>query len=349
VKRPALLAIDGGGSKTDAVLMGRDGRVIAARRVASAGYHETGDQAFLDQIATAVTATCDEAGIDPTRTPVAEHGVFCLAGADLPVDDRRILRGLRTRGWVTEPVLRNDTFAVLRAGTDRSWGVGVVCGTGENCTGVGPDGRIFRFPAVGGISGDWGGGWDLGEEALWHAIRAQDGRGEPTSLRRAVPAHFGLRRPSQVMEALYLRRLPPERLPSLAPVVFAEAATGDRVARALVDRQADEIATMASVAIRRLRMAHLDPDVVLGGGIFRNGWEPFFTRIEVGVRATAPLARIVRLSAPPVLGAAMLGLDVLGAGRAAHARARATLTHERLSPDTAPRDMAPRTRRRKET
>ena len=336
-RRPALLGVDGGGSKTDAVLLGRDGRVLAARRVASGGYHETGDDAFLDQIATAVAAVCAEAGRDPGRLPVADLGVFCLAGADLPVDDRRILRGLRRRGWTSEPVLRNDTFAVLRAGTDRSWGVGVVCGTGTNCTGVAPDGRIFRFPAVGGISGDWGGGWDLGEAALWHAIRAQDGRGEATTLRQAVPAHFGMRRPSQVMEALYLRRLPEERLPGLAPIVFEEAHAGDDVARALVERQADEIATMASVAIRRLRMTGLDPHVVLGGGIFRNGWEPFFRRIEDGIRATAPAARVIRLTAPPVLGAAMLGLDVLGGGRAAHTRARAALTHDRLTADTARR------------
>jgi N-acetylglucosamine kinase-like BadF-type ATPase len=348
VRRAALLAVDSGGSKIDAVLMGRDGRVRAARRVASAGYAETGDGAFLDQIATAVAAVCREAGVDPDRTPVADIGVFCLAGADLPIDDRRILTGLRRRGWTTEPILRNDTFAVLRAGTDRNWGVGVVCGTGTNCTGVAPDGRIFRFPAVGGISGDWGGGWDLGEAALWHALRAEDGRGERTSLRGAVPAHFGMRRPRQVMEAFYLRSLPEDRLPALAPIVFQEAIAGDEVSRALVDRQADEITAMARVAIRRLRMTGLDPDVVLGGGIFRNGWEPFFARIDDGIRAVAPRARTVRLSAPPVLGAAMLGLDVLGAGRAAHTRARAALTHERLTAETAPRGAAPDDGRRKE-
>lgn len=347
MRRPALLGIDGGGSKTDAVLMGRDGCVLAARRVGSGTYHETGDDAFLDQIEGAVTAVRDELGMDSARTPVADLGVFCLAGADLPVDDRRILKGLRRRGWVADAVLRNDTFAVLRAGTDRSWGVGVVCGTGINCTGVAPDGRIFRFPAVGGISGDWGGGWDLGEAALWHAIRAQDGRGRKTSLRQAVPAHLGMRRPNQVMEALYLRTLPEDELPGLAPVVFREAVAGDPVARALVERQADEIALMAAVAIRRLRMIDLDPDVVLGGGIFRNEWEPFFARIEDGVASVAPQARIVRLGAPPVLGAAMLGLDVLGAGRTAHARARAALTHERLTSDTAPGTAAVG-RRRKE-
>ena len=52
----------------------------------------------------------------------------------------------------------NDTFAVLRAGTERGWGVAVVCGAGINCVGVSPDGRHARFPALGTITGDWGGG-----------------------------------------------------------------------------------------------------------------------------------------------------------------------------------------------
>jgi N-acetylglucosamine kinase-like BadF-type ATPase len=127
--------------------------------------------------------------------------------------------------------------------------------------------------------------------------------------------------------------------------VFAEARGGDEVARSLVDRQADEIATMASVAIRRLRMTSLDPDVVLGGGIFRNGWEPFFARIEEDLRSAAPGARVVRVTAPPVLGAAMLGLDVLGSGRAAHTRARGALTHDRLTTQTPARRPAPRKER----
>ena len=60
-------------------------------------------------------------------------------------------------------------------------------------------------------------------------------------------------------------------------------------------------------------------------------------RIDAGVRRTAPRAEMIILKAPPVVGAAMLGLDVLGSTRAAHARARASLTHERIAPHTAHR------------
>ena len=104
-------------------------------------------------------------------------------------------------------MLRNDTFAVLRAGTERTWGVGVVCGFGTNCSAVAPDGRTYRFPALGWIAGDWGGGSDIGEAALWHAVRSEDGRGRRTALASSVAAHFGFRRPRQVMPAMYFGRL----------------------------------------------------------------------------------------------------------------------------------------------
>jgi N-acetylglucosamine kinase-like BadF-type ATPase len=335
VKPAAILAVDGGGSKFDAVLLRRGGEVIAASRVPSRGWDRPGDHGFIDQVGEAVAAVCADAGIATNGRPVADIGVFCLAGADLPVDVRRISKALRVSGWAARDVVRNDTFAVLRAGTERDWGVAVVCGSGMNCTGVAPGGKILRFPALGEWSGDWGGGHDVGSAALFHAVRAQDGRGPATSLRRAVPEHFGLRRPSNVTEALYLGRIDGRRLSELPPVVFAEAGSGDTVARSIVAQQADEIVAMAATAIRRLRLSELEPDVVLGGGLFRSGDAGFFDRIDEGIRAAARRARIVRLTAPPVVGAAMLGLDEGGGDRAAHARARRALTHERFGAETA--------------
>ena len=180
------------------------------------------------------------------------------------------------------------------------------------------------------IAGDWGGGVDLGESAVWHAMRSQDGRGERTALERAVPAHFGLERPRDLMEAIYFGRLSESRAAELPPVVFAAAARGDAVARTIVERQADEIVTMASTAIRRLRMVRDDVHVVLGGGLFRNGDGAFVERITDGVRRVAPAATVMVLDSPPVVGAALLGLDRLGAAASAKRRVREQLTHAAL-------------------
>jgi N-acetylglucosamine kinase-like BadF-type ATPase len=335
VRRAALLAIDGGGSKVDAALINRNGTIVAAARVPNID-DGTDPFGYLDGVAAGAAEVALHAGMDPERSTLATLGVYCLAGADLPADDRRIQRWISKQGWTAEDVLHNDTFAVLRAGTDRTWGVGIVCGFGTNCSGVSPDGRTYRLPAVGPISGDWGGGSDIGGQALWHALRARDGRGPRTALASLVPEHFGMRRPRQVMEAMYFGRMDEERLAELAPLVFRTAADGDTVARSIVDRQADEIATMAGAAIRKLGMSRLDVHVVLGGGIFRNRLPAFHERIHEGVHRVCPSARITVLAAPPVVGAALLGLDRIGATKAAEARVRAALTHERLAGETRP-------------
>jgi N-acetylglucosamine kinase-like BadF-type ATPase len=322
-----VLAVDGGGSKIDAVVIDRNGTIEGSARVgpSNSDGHGTDD---LGAIVQAVEAACRDARLDIRHLPVANLGVFCMAGADLPADDRRILRSLEPRGWTTDTILRNDTFAVLRAGTNRTWGVGVVCGFGTNCSAVAPDGRTYRFPALGWIAGDWGGGADIGEAAIWHAVRSEDGRGERTSLASAVPAYFDLRRPKQVMEAMYFGRLSETRIAELPPLVFEAAAEGDAVARSIVDRQADEVVSMATAAIRHLRMTKLDVHVVLGGGIFRNTFSPFFERVDDGIHRSSPAATVSVLGAPPVVGAALIGLDRLGATRMAKDRLRAALTKD---------------------
>jgi N-acetylglucosamine kinase-like BadF-type ATPase len=263
---------------------------------------------------------------------VAALGVFCLAGADIPVDDRRIAADVEARGWARKTVVRNDTFAVLRAGTDRSWGVAVVCGTGMNCAGVGPDGRYVRFPSFGELSGDraHGGGW-LGRAALGAAIRARDGRGRRTLLEKLVPAHFEMSRPTAVMQAVYVGALGEHRLTELAPVVFHAALAGDDVARALIAEMTEEIVVTANAAIRRLHVARRDVRVVLGGGVLRAAGDQLIASITAGIHSVAPAAVVTRLTAPPVLGAALIGLDRLRASATARRRIRSSLTERRLT------------------
>ena len=87
---------------------------------------------------------------------------------------------MQAQGWAAQASVVNDTFAVLRAGLDQPagphWGVGVTVGAGINCVGVTPDGRTTRFLSLGPISGDWGGGGDLGQRG---APAGRPGRGRP--------------------------------------------------------------------------------------------------------------------------------------------------------------------------
>lgn len=181
----------------------------------------------VDTVGEAVARAFAEAGVDSVA-----HVSACLANADLPVEEEQLAAALHARAWGTSVEVRNDTFAILRAGIAEPRGVAVVCGAGINCVGMRTDGRTARFPALGRISGDWGGGWGLAEEALWYAARAEDGRGGPTALAHTLPAHFGLSSMYALIEALHLEHIEHDRRHELTPVLFATAAEGDEVARA---------------------------------------------------------------------------------------------------------------------
>lgn len=309
------IAVDGGGSKTDVLAITRSGEVLAQVRGGPSSPQALGAPGAARVIAELIAAAAGE-------REVSAVGVY-LSGLDMP--EEHVVFGAEFAAALaaalpgSRPQIRvdNDLFALLRAGTAEADAVAVVCGTGINCVGVRADGATVRYPALGAISGDWGGGAHLGEQALWHAARAADGRGPATVLQGGIPDAFGLQSLAEVIEALHFGRLGPARLAELSPVVFAAAEQGDAVASSLLDRQAEEIVLFAASALRRLDLLGREVPVVLGGGLIRARNPRLMAGIERGLAAAAPLARAVVVDRPPVLGAALLVLDGLGAADAA--------------------------------
>ncbi|MBV8462924.1 MAG: hypothetical protein JO368_06500, partial [Acidimicrobiales bacterium] len=165
---PAVLAFDGGSTKTDVVLVSPTGTVMGRARAGPSNHQLIGVESALEALEDAVTAVLEDAGLRGGHDrPVCPTGVYCLAGIDLSIDEEMMGAAIDAEGWTTRAIVRNDTFAVSRTGTTSPWGIGVVCGTGMNCAAVGPDGRTVRFPALSELSGDFapGGAW-LGVRAL---------------------------------------------------------------------------------------------------------------------------------------------------------------------------------------
>ncbi|WSF21817.1 ATPase [Streptomyces sp. NBC_01353] len=316
-----LLAIDAGNSKTDVAVVGTDGRVLGSARGGGFQPPVVGVEAAVDGLAEAVGRAWLEAG-GADSPPTFSHVSACLANADLAVEEQELEKALSARRWSRSIRVRNDTFAILRAGIDEPRGVAVVCGAGINCVGMVPDGRTARFPAIGKISGDWGGGSGLAEEALWFAARAEDGRGEPTALARELPAHFGLPSMYALIEALHLGRIAFERRHELTPVLFRTSAEGDAIARSLVHRLAEEVVALSTVALGRLGLLAEEVPVMLGGSVLAARHPELDARITELLALKAPKAVIGVVTAPPVLGAALFALDEWGDGLRAAARLR---------------------------
>jgi N-acetylglucosamine kinase-like BadF-type ATPase len=311
-----VVAVDGGNSKTDLALVRDDGAVIGLVRGGMSSPHHIG----LDGCVELLEGLVEQTGFRG-RPDLAS---VQMAGVDFPSEERALHDALAARAFAQRIAVGNDTFAVLRAGTERGWGVAVVCGAGINCVGVAPDGRHARFPALGAISGDWGGGYDVGLSALSAAARSEDGRGPTTRLEQAVPAYFDKRTPSELAEAIHLGEIPHRRLVELAPLVFDEAGT-DPVAAGLVDRLASEVVALAEVALRRLDLVDEPVEVLLGGGLFQRADGALVDAIRIGLSAIGPAITVRATAAPPIVGSALLGLDQLGANGEVQERVRREL------------------------
>jgi N-acetylglucosamine kinase-like BadF-type ATPase len=338
---PAVLAIDGGNSKTDVALVAEDGTLLASLRGPGASQEDYGVDGAMRILDGLVREVAAKAGI-PGDGLVARHTSACLAGCDLPVEEESLTAAVRAQGWSATAVAMNDTFAVLRAGlpappgqglheeadgSAAGWpGVAVTCGAGINCVAVAPDGRTFRYLALGELTGDWGGGWGLAQAIMWHAMRGSDGRGPATALGAGVATHFGLPAISDVAIAVHQGRLGEADLITMVPVLFRAAASGDPVARSLVARQATEVCVMAVTAMRQLGLPAAGTVIVLGGGLLQAG-DPLMSReVKDRFAVDAPGAILRVADIPPVAGAALIGLDHLGLRGAPTQRLRQSFT-----------------------
>jgi len=255
----------------------------------------------------------------------ADLAVLLIAGLDFPDEEAAYRAEAERSDWATDIVVGNDTYAVLRAGTERGWGIAVTCGSGMNCVGVGPDGRQVRFPSLGAVSGDvMDGAGAVGVAAASAAARSADGRGPKTELELLVPAHFGLATPVELARAVEAGGVPWRRLGELSPLVF-DAAASDVVAAEIVDRQAAEVVAFVRAAVTRLELIDEEVEVILGGSVLQSGNRRMLDAIEVGLREVGAELSMKVAQSRPIVGAVLTGLDRLGAGPDAYLRSREEL------------------------
>lgn len=316
-----VVAVDGGGSKTDAVLLNLKGELIAHARRGGSSPQVEGLAASVRTVDSVMTAVLE--GIDPSA--LVQTSLY-LSGLDLPQEIADYREAVKDKAWAgSNLLLDNDLFALLRAGSDAPNAVAIVVGTGMNAIGLRADGESYRFTALGGISGDWGGGGSLGSDVLWHAARAEDGRGPKTLLVGALLAATGAGSVREVTEDIHFGRRPYSMLSSLSPLMMSTAAAGDPVAISVVERQADEIVAYARACINDLDLADEAVQVVIGGGVARSRDPLLLARTRAGLAETAARAELVIVDAPPVLGAGLLALADAGADTAVLAHARSQL------------------------
>jgi N-acetylglucosamine kinase-like BadF-type ATPase len=295
-----VVGVDGGGSTTVAAVADERGRILGEAVEGTCAHTRVGFDGAAAAVDRAVSAALRAAG---APTHALAHAACLLSGLDLPEEAAALHERLAPRPWARGGLtLDNDVLAVLRAGTTAPDAAAVVCGTGMNAIAVRGDGRRAQLLAVGRPSGDWGGGLGLADAVLWHAARAEDGRGPRTALHDALLSWTGASDLRSLAAEVVRGRRDPVAWVDRVPEVFALAAT-DPIAARLVERQGAEIGHCAAAVLGQVGLQAATVPVVVGGGIGSCG----DARLEAAARRTlgerAPGAVLTVLAEQPVVGA----------------------------------------------
>ncbi len=308
-----VLGIDGGGSKTHAVICDDHGEVLGTGTAGPSNWENVGLRGACDNIGDAI----DRATAQGAQRADLDAVVFGLAGVDWPSDVPRLEQAFTPLRLAAPPTIVNDAFVALRAGVRAPWGVVVIAGTGTVAAGRNRAGETHRTLGLGRILGDEGSASDVSEQGLRAVADAYVGRGAPTSLSQAYCDLAGAASVAELLEE-YSRGGEPEL--DAAAVILQHAERGDVVARGIVDWAGGLLGESGRVIARHLGMEGEPFELVLSGGLFHGGSE----QLEQCIARELPTALLTRLEAPPVVGAALMALDQLGSRPSSE-------VHDRLS------------------
>ncbi len=305
-----VLAVDGGGTKTEGVLADLQGTPVARCIRGPSNYQATGADQALSVWTDVLSGLLGEAGAEVSSLAAAGFG---LSGWDRPRDEENI-RTLVERLALPCPVwMDNDTYLILRAGTPDGVGVGIVSGTGANAAGENAAGAKHRVAGLGPEFGDLGGGSDIGVRGLQAAFRSIDGRGPATTLVDRIVQRFRLERLDDIVDYTLADSEASWSTTLITPVVFDAAAEGDGPALAILDWAGRELGNAARAVARPLFGTGEAFPVVLGGSVLQKGSVDRMRDALIDeVRKEFPAAHAVRLEARPVEGAVRAALSLVG-------------------------------------
>ena len=304
--RELVLGVDGGGTKTRAVIADSRQRVLGEAVAGPSNPLRVGLSDAAAAIKEAIDKACAEAGVQRSEIRAAEIGLAGVRRGDLRVRMREALSGL---GIGSLEVVTDSDIALFGA-TGGEPGLVVIAGTGSICCGINARGRHFCSGGWGPLAGDEGSGSWIARRALQAVAQASDGRGPKTRLAQAALDYFNSTTMDELALAIYAPSMTNERVAGLCRSVIEAAQADDEVAREIVLAAGRELGMAAAAVIRNLRLGEERFQVAYVGGVFAAG-ELVLEPLRRELSSVAPKAFIAPPHLSPAVAAARMAREQL--------------------------------------
>lgn len=295
------LGVDGGGSKTLAVIVNEQGEEVGRGLAEGANHNAVGLDTAVHHISAAIEQATRMAHCQlPLRA-----AWFGLAGVDRQTDFDLFQPLLST---FAERVRLTNDAELLLAGLEHAVGVALVAGTGSIALGCDAAGHKARAGGWGHILGDEGSGYAIAQQALQAVMRSVDGRGPQTILLERILQYWNLSQADQIIGQVY-GESDKARIASLSSLVLLSARAGDQVAATIVQHAARELALTVHAACQSLEFPDQEVPLALGGGLLINEAD-FCTQVIQNIRHYQSIGQVA-LVAQPTLSAARAALHLM--------------------------------------
>jgi N-acetylglucosamine kinase-like BadF-type ATPase len=301
-----VLGVDGGGTKTHAVLTDERGRVLGEGLAGPSNPLRVGVSSAAGAVREAFERALAEAGLRRADVAAAQVGLAGVRREDLRERMRETLHAL----GVSSVTVSTDADIALFGATNGEPGLVIIAGTGSICCGKNARGRRHCAGGWGPVAGDEGSGSWIARRALQAVAKATDGRGPETSLVAACLDYFKVAAAEDLSTAIYAPNMTNERIAGFGRHVLEAAERRDEVARAVVDEAGRELGLAATAVIRRLRMERDEFQVAHVGGVFKAG-ELVLAPLRETIERAAPRAYLAPPHLPPALAAARMARERL--------------------------------------
>jgi N-acetylglucosamine kinase-like BadF-type ATPase len=303
-----VVGVDGGGTKTDAVLMDISGNLIGMATGGSSNYQAVGGAKLKQEILGCLAMLCHSTNVTASRIG---HVFLGLAGAGREKDQREIADLFNDTDYAGKVTVNSDAMVALAGAFGTGPGIIIISGTGSICFGKNREGKVLRSGGWGYLLGDEGGGYFIGREGLIAALKDFDGRGEKTKLRPRLEQHFQLQSIDQIIPLIYQNKIDRVAIADLTPIVFELAREGDSVADEIIHLAGRELGKLAKAVAQRLNFGSDEIHIALIGSVFKQ------KDLLVGeiAKELYDLSWNVQIGDPrlgPKFGAALLALQKIG-------------------------------------